>query len=497
VFATRTERERELWVQHLKEIHDEEEKEGGHMLDPLEGFTRCTSTDHRMRLHTLSSEATASAAAAAMLAVGDSSGDGAPYRRRRSKRLTTTVDKGGFDRLTTYGIEEFTTEDDQSPTDRRAPRIATNTFGDDVRASLTHSALAKTSSLAAFAPHGGKGGATGISDAGHGLSECSDESSAHISSPKVESLRSPRYNLPDIRRDSRTLFSKKDHTVLVLDWDDTIFPTTFVRKDCGLDWRRSIAEQVLPGPGRTELEALFVRLTACMESFITAACSTASVCIVTLAKHPWVLTSCDNFLPAFRPLMEKFNIKIIYARDCMTDDMRREYGANTFKTSDQEADFWMRAKQTAMTREIGEIHASRGSSWKNIISIGDSDFERVALLATAESHVRAASSTGQVAQSGLTSEFVTKDGHVQRLRAKTVKMLEDPSLEELIAQQTLLTSWLPFLINRDTGLDITFHNSEDDNQLNDLNRFVTGEDADLSWLTLAGVDPEKSDLDQE
>ena len=51
------------------------------------------------------------------------------------------------------------------------------------------------------------------------------------------------------------------------------------------------------------------------QNFITSSCSMATVCIVTLAKHPWVLTSCDNFLPAFRPLMEKYNIKIIYARD--------------------------------------------------------------------------------------------------------------------------------------------------------------------------------------
>jgi len=488
IFATRTEKERELWVKHLVKIHDEEEREGGHQLDPLDGFQRLVSTDHRgKRLATFTASTMTSAAMAAVLAA-----DAPLQGRRREKRMTT---HGGFDRLTTFGIDSAPQEMTKHRTDlhheedlplapRGGTRIQSNNFHDGIQASLQASLHRR--GLQAFSESSGE---DRDSEREQG---CTPTGSRKPSITKAPDLASPRMNPPEIRRDSRKTFNQKDQTMLVLDWDDTIFPTTFVRKDCGLDWRRSIAEQVLPGPGRTELEALFVRLTNCMENFITSSCSMATVCIVTLAKHPWVLTSCDNFLPAFRPLMEKYNIKIIYARDCMTEDMRREYGANTFKTSDQEADFWMRAKQAAMEREITEMYTSSGSSWKNIISIGDSDFERVALLATAESHVSTASASAQVIESGLTSEFVTKAGHIQRLRAKTVKMLEDPSLEELIAQQTLLTSWLPHLINRDFGLDITFQNSEDDEQLNEMNRFVTGEDAELSWLSLAGVDPTDS-----
>jgi len=48
----------------------------------------------------------------------------------------------------------------------------------------------------------------------------------------------------------------------------------------------------------------------------------------------------------------------------------------------------MQAKAEAMREEIEEFYSKSKSSWKNILSFGDSDFERVALVTTAERYVR-------------------------------------------------------------------------------------------------------------
>merc|ERR1712060_1004329 len=102
------------------------------------------------------------------------------------------------------------------------------------------------------------------------------------------------------------------------------------------------------------------------------------------------------------------------------------------------------------------------------------DFERAALFATADEYVRKEGEGGHITESGLTSELITKDGHLKRLRAKTVKMLDEPSCEEMTAQIKLLTSWLPFIVKKDEGMDLELADSTDDETLNELNLEITG-----------------------
>jgi len=291
-----------------------------------------------------------------------------------------------------------------------------------------------------------------------------------------------------VRRDSQVGFAGKSNTVLVLDWDDTLFPTTYVRQDCRLDWRRTVEAQVMPGRCRDELMANLDRLACKVEAFVNLACSLAHVVIVTLAKRPWVITSAENFMPRLRKMVQNKNIEIVYAREHITEEMKRDYAKNEFKSNDQEVDFWMRAKANAMQEQFERFH-SDAKSWKNLISIGDGEFERIALITLAERWLTRERADAQVVETGLTSELVSKEGHRKRLRSKTIKMLDEPALEEIIAQHELFISWLPHLVKRDRGIDIVIEDSEDDARLRDMDCDVTGLRRDsLTWRRLAGID---------
>uniref|UniRef100_A0A7S4W049 PH domain-containing protein n=1 Tax=Alexandrium monilatum TaxID=311494 RepID=A0A7S4W049_9DINO len=290
-----------------------------------------------------------------------------------------------------------------------------------------------------------------------------------------------------IRRNSQAAFASKNHTVLVLDWDDTLFPTTFVRKDLNLDWRFPIASQVRPGPSRTQVERLLDKLSRRVEDFVSTACSLAHVVVVTLASSPWVTTSSQNFMPRLGRLLQEQNVEVVYARNKISEQNRQEYARKAFKSSVDEATYWMRAKAAAMQEVISKFHGG-AASWKNLISIGDADFERVALATVAQEHFLQESIGGQIVETGRTSMVISKDGHLQRLRAKTVKMLDEPSCEELIAQARLFRTWLPHIVRKDAGFDVDMVGSQDDRYLSEVHQFVTGKLEEVRWQDLAALD---------
>jgi len=302
---------------------------------------------------------------------------------------------------------------------------------------------------------------------------------------KASSSRRPSKEMS--RKNSQATFADRESTLLFLDWDDTIFPSTWVRGDMGLHWMHPLKDQInLTEPRGEQIQTLLLRFYAQVEEFLKAACGLATVIIVTLAKRPWVNLSADNFLPGYSELLESLYIKVLYAREYVTDDMRQEYAENEFKSEEFETDFWMQAKAKAMAAELETFHASSGASWKNIISMGDAHFERLALLANAKAYVAKAASRGEVRATGITSEVISNDGHVTRLRTKTVKMLQEPTCEELTAQTSLLTEWLPHIVKLDAGIELCLDNIYDDNVLNEMHKSLTGEGKILCWRELVG-----------
>lgn len=282
---------------------------------------------------------------------------------------------------------------------------------------------------------------------------------------------------------SQLLWSDASQTLMFFDWDDTLFPTTWIREDLGLDWRRSLKEQAEPSPDRDEAERLLERLGQRVEKMIAIACRLAKVCIVTLAKTPWVDTSSLCFMPILIEVLQRHSVPVIYARELITEEARAAYTRADAVTPEFEDLFWKQAKESAMLRELETFYGS-DRSWKNVISIGDSETERSALRSVCSNYIDSVSPHCNVLQRGLTPEVVTTDGEFKRLRVKTLKMLEQPSCEELLAQVYALTKWLPFLVCSEVGMDIEISTSENDEELTALHKQLTNTDEVLSWWNL-------------
>merc|ERR1719482_1384574 len=128
----------------------------------------------------------------------------------------------------------------------------------------------------------------------------------------------------------------------------------------------------------------------------------ANVFIVTLARRPWVEISTTNFLPGLGKKLRDHDVKVIYAQEYVTDKDIQDYQRDEFQSTDETKDFWTKVKSEAISKEVGIYHEKLNMSWKNLISLG-----------------------GSVLATGATSEGVSKDGSVKKLRTKTVKMLSE------------------------------------------------------------------------
>eukprot|EP00438_Fugacium_kawagutii_P022851 Skav230326 [mRNA] locus=scaffold430:612162:618302:+ [translate_table: standard] len=197
--------------------------------------------------------------------------------------------------------------------------------------------------------------------------------------PKSDLVISTGANSALGRRNSQLFFASKSQTLLIFDWDDTLFPTTYV------PWQL------------------------------------CKVVLLTLARAPWVSESCKNFYASVGRLITQLKVPIIYAQEGIQVDYNKQN-----MSSDEEIErFWSSVKGKAIARECNKFYSQyEGQSWKNVISIGDSDFERVGTQNAMENYMR---ETGIESADG---KLVDVNGHMYKVRTKTFKMLDEPTVED-------------------------------------------------------------------
>lgn len=104
-------------------------------------------------------------------------------------------------------------------------------------------------------------------------------------------------------------------------------------------------------------------------------------------------------------------------------------------------------------------------------------------------------------KAGTSCEVVSPDGHFKRSRFKVLKMIEEPSYEELYAEMGILTLWLPYVIKKDDGMDaelmIGVEDQSDNETLEALHKEITGLDDKISWEQFAGVGADSDEDDEE
>jgi len=206
---------------------------------------------------------------------------------------------------------------------------------------------------------------------------------------------------------SQAVIFAHEETTFVLDWDDSILPSTWIqsqglRLDGGSEvssWQREQLTEV------AKLAAETVRIAK----------QYGTVVLITNAERGWVELSCQKFLPTLSPLIE----------DVMTVSARTSYESPQCATP---LEWKLRAFETELLRIYGAETLHDPMTRKNLLSLGDGMHEREALLR------------------------LTKD--LPSCRSKSLKFVERPDITQICKQHSLFISCYERIIHHDGNLDL-------------------------------------------
>lgn len=254
---------------------------------------------------------------------------------------------------------------------------------------------------------------------------------------------------------SQSEYFKPEQTIILFDWDDTLCPSNWIREN------RPTLSFFKPAPTDEKFQRPLRELQKHVEAVLKLSLKMGKVVIVTNAMEPWVETSCRNFLPLLMPIV--VDIPVIYARSIFDQyNLRQASGSALRSTSgtrssgsalpglysasgqnklgnnprmQQQADEMLpqRWKEVVFEQEITGFYSRYDKqSWKNVISIGDSIFERDAVRKV----------------------VVNRPSAKKKCRTKTAKLLDEPEIDELIAQVKVIHDALGLMVQYDGNLDI-------------------------------------------
>lgn len=226
------------------------------------------------------------------------------------------------------------------------------------------------------------------------------------------------------RRGSEAQFAAPDQTIIIFDWDDTLCPTTWILNNVeGDDKGNPCADS----SHREYLKPLAKKVIQVLK----LAQSIGEVVMVTNAQRPWVDTSLKAFLPSCKAVLKP--IPVCYAEESMSDP-------SEFKAED---DLYLAQKACAMKAAVTNFYSRyENQSWKNVISIGDAFFEHEAIRQ-------------------VTNQRPDQANNVKKCRTKTIKLLQEPTVENMVVQLSIVVHWLAKIIQLDEDLDIDMASDED------------------------------------
>jgi hypothetical protein len=281
--------------------------------------------------------------------------------------------------------------------------------------------------------------------------------------PKKPSVRKTIDSM--VSTGSQADYFKPEQTIIIFDWDDTLCPSSWIRAN------KHHLSFFKPAPNVEQFQRPLRELQKQCEQLLKLAVKLGNVIIVTNAVHPWVETSCRNFLPGLLPLLSQ--LPVIYARSVYETQccdpprapagsplhavraggasgrplpgMYNAYGQNRLfgsRFSQQQVQIEMdpqKWKEVAFEQEIGSFYSRyQHQSWKNVISVGDSIFERDAVRRVVPQRPNAK----------------------KKCRTKTLKLFDDPEIDDLISQVRVVREVLCTMVQYDGDLDIEL-NDED------------------------------------
>jgi len=239
---------------------------------------------------------------------------------------------------------------------------------------------------------------------------------------------------------SSDLWYSPHETLILLDWDDTICPTTSC---CSESVEQPDLSDAQGEALRRHQEAVLDYLTVCSKH--------GRVIIVTMALEVWVKQCIAKLMPEVEDLLFELQIEVVSARATLGKHLLR----SAFSDNRDPSQF---SKMKAMERVINKFYkkgdgrrpskmssyscessASRKRSWKNIISIGDSVAERLALQDLVFRRMQH-----------------SNDGVFTECRCKTLLLTDSPTLDQLTIQMGVMKRVMPALVQFDGDMHVDF-----------------------------------------
>jgi len=197
----------------------------------------------------------------------------------------------------------------------------------------------------------------------------------------------------------KDLFNTKNSddsvSVIAFDFDDTLLPNTFIKIN-------NISIDFMP----QEYEDIFKEIENNVYNLLVKSLSLGTVLLITNASCSWVIQTCKTFMPRVLPLF--LNIKICSGCD---------------RYNDLEVCVW---KDLVFEDELKEYIDKY--KYKNFISIGDSIYEKEALLITAK--------------------------YLENTIVKTVEFIPKPTVQQLIVQLRYMnTHYLNYIFQQNRDIE--------------------------------------------
>ena len=161
------------------------------------------------------------------------------------------------------------------------------------------------------------------------------------------------------------------------------------------------------------------KISDTVRELLTLAKSCGQVAIVTLSRRPWVANSASEYLPklGIEALLKELRIPVIYSRECVKPYMMRSPDG----AFEEGVCPLTMAKELAMKKVLKKLYGK--NPWKNVLSIGDSVTERTAITELLWAHM----------------------GEDSRSCCKTLKMLQDPTIEQLQMELNIIKDCMTVL----------------------------------------------------
>jgi len=195
------------------------------------------------------------------------------------------------------------------------------------------------------------------------------------------------------------------NTLIILDWDDTLFPTSWASKN---------KIDLMTTASRDRYIIQFQELDRTLSSFLKNISNYGRIVIITNAMADWVTIS-SFVIPNTYDILK--TIDIISARDLFNNQTKNtiEWKKNTF--------------QLVVDNMYNDKHVM------NVISIGDAEYEHLALV-------------------NLTKHHQHKIKYL-----KSFRLIQNPHHDQLIDQIIVLNKCIPNLWNNRCQLCKTFHST--------------------------------------